>query len=107
MNNACVYYLASPFWKAMMEFAYVFGAVTGKKGIPMRPGQKMHKNTLDSQWQKLINRAVDEGLINEKWHFHDLKAKGVSDHEGLVSGHKTLEAKKIYIRKTQEVQGTR
>lgn len=49
----------------------------------------------------------DEGLINEKWHFHDLKAKGVSDHEGLVSSHKTLEAKKIYIRKTQEVQGTR
>ncbi|WP_422461768.1 MULTISPECIES: tyrosine-type recombinase/integrase [unclassified Endozoicomonas] len=165
---ACVYYLANPFWKAMMEFAYicrarrselinmqrdqllekgvqlkrgkgsldeitlwtprlrktlklledysngekfeyVFGApeVTGKKGIPMRPGQKMHKNTLDSQWQKLINRAVNEGLINEKWHFHDLKAKGVSDHEGLVSGHKTLEAKKIYIRKIQEVQGTR
>ncbi|WBA81451.1 hypothetical protein [Endozoicomonas sp. GU-1] len=107
MNDACVYYLASPFWKVMMEFAYVFGSVTGKKDIPTRPEQKMHKNTLDSQWQKLINRAVDEGLINEKWHFHDLKAKGVSDHEGLVSGHKTLEAKKIYIRKTQEVQGTR
>ena len=167
-DYACVYYLANPFWKAMMEFAYicrarrselinmkrdqllekgiqlkrskgsldeitlwtprlrkalklledynngerfeyVFGApnVIAKKGIQMSPGKKMHKNTLDSQWQKLINRAVDEGLIDEKWHFHDLKAKGVSDHEGLVSGHKTLEAKKIYIRKTQEVQGTR
>lgn len=165
---ACVYYLANPYWKAMMEFAYicrarrselikmtrnqllergvqlkrakgsldeitlwtprlrkalqtlddynngekfeyVFGApnVPAKKGIQMSPGQKMHKNTLDSQWQKLINSAVDENLISEKWHFHDLKAKGVSDHEGLVSGHKTLEAKKIYIRKTQEVQGTR
>ena len=50
----------------------------------------MHKNTLDSQWQKRINRAVDEGLLDEKWHFHDLKAKGDPDHEGLVSGHKTL-----------------
>ena len=87
----------------------MFGApeVSGKKGILMRPGQKMHKNTLDRQWQKLINRAVDEGLINEKWHFHDLKAKGVYDHKGLVSGHKKLEAKKIYILMTQEVQGTR
>lgn len=167
-DYACVYYLATPYWKAMMEFAYicrarrtelvnmkrdqllergvrlqrakgsmdeitlwtprlkealnqldaynqgeqfdyVFGAPNSKpgKGIQMTPGKKMAKNTLDSQWQKLINTAVKQGLIQEKWHFHDLKAKGVSDHEGLVSGHKTLQAKKIYIRKTQEVEGTR
>ncbi len=165
---ACVYYLANPYWKAMMEFAYicrarrtelvnlkrdqlleqgvqlkrakgsldeitlwtprlkkalamldefnqgekfeyVFGApnVKAQKGVQMEPGKKMVKNTLDTQWQNLINSAVKEKLIAEKWHFHDLKAKGVSDHEGLVSGHKTLEAKKVYIRKTQEVKGTR
>ena len=112
-DYACVYYLATPFWKAMMEFAYICRARRSElinmkrdqlleKGIQMSPGQNMHKNRLDSQWQKLINRAVDEGLINEKWHFRDLKAKGVSDHEGLVSGHKTLEAKKIYIRKPRK-----
>ena len=56
----------------------------------------------NGEWQRTL-----DGLVEEKWHFHDLKAKGVSDHEGLVSGRKTLEAKKIYIRKTQEVQGTR
>ena len=89
------------------QFECVFGApnINPAKGIKMTPGKKMAKNTLDSQWQKLINTAVEQGLIQEKWHFHDLKAK--SDHEGLVSGHKTLQAKKIYIRKTQEVEGTR
>ncbi|MBO9497107.1 hypothetical protein J7438_23900 [Thalassotalea sp. G20_0] len=52
------------------KFEYVFGApnIAAKRGIQMSPGKKMHKNTLDSQWQKLINRAIDEGLINEKWH---------------------------------------
>ncbi|OED40215.1 hypothetical protein ACH42_17015 [Endozoicomonas sp. (ex Bugula neritina AB1)] len=91
------------------KFEYVFGApsVTGRKGIQISPRKKMHKHTLDSQWQTLINCAVDGGLITEKWHFHDLKAKGVSDHEGLISGHKTLEAKKIYIRKTQKVKAAR
>ena len=163
---ACVFYIAPPYWKAMMEFAYicrarraelinmkreqllmqgvqlkrakgsldeitlwtdrlqsalsllddmnegekfdfVFGVPNSnpEKGRRMTPGLKMDKNTLDSQWQKIIKRAVSEGLIDEEFHFHDLKAKGVSDHEGLVSGHKTLEAKKVYIRKTQEVKG--
>ena len=56
---------------------------------------------------ELINRAADEGLINEKWHFNNLKTKGVSDYEGLTSGHKILAARKIYTRKTQEVEDTR
>ena len=165
---ACVFYIAPPFWKAMMEFAYicrarrgelvnmrrdqllekgvqlkrskgsldeitlwsdrltaalqilddlhegekfdyVFGAPksTSVRGVKMSTGSKMKKNTLDSQWQKIIADAMNEGLITEKFTFHDLKAKGISDHEGLVSGHKTLEAKKVYIRKTQEVKGTK
>lgn len=118
-DYACVFCLASPYWKAMMElayicrarrtelvnlkrdqllemgvqlkrakgsldeitlwtprlrkaleqlddynqgekFQYVFGApnVIVKTGIQMSPGQKIQKNTLDSQWQKLINSAV-------------------------------------------------
>lgn len=165
---SCVYYIAPPFWKAMMEFAYICRARRGeladmkrdqllvqgvqlkrskgsldeitlwtdrlrsalsmldelydgekfdyvfaapksnnRGGIRMTPGAKMKKNTLDSQWQMIMQRALDEKLISEKFNFHDLKAKGISDHEGLVSGHKTLEAKKVYIRKTQEVKGTK
>ncbi|OED40269.1 hypothetical protein ACH42_17310 [Endozoicomonas sp. (ex Bugula neritina AB1)] len=160
---AAVYYIAPPYWKAMMEFSYicrarrkeliimqrgqllqagvllrrtkgsideitlwsdrlrsaldlltelhrgekfdfVFGAPCGTR---MTPGQKMLKNTLDSQWKRIMKTALDQGIIDERFNFHDLKAKGVSDHKELVSGHKTLEAKQVYIRKTMEVDGTR
>ncbi|WP_066018364.1 tyrosine-type recombinase/integrase [Endozoicomonas atrinae] len=70
-------------------------------------GTQMKKDTLDSQWQKIMGQAHKDGLLEERFNFHDLKAKGVSDHEGLISGHKTLQAKQVYIRKTQEVKGTK
>ncbi|WP_172807230.1 hypothetical protein [Endozoicomonas ascidiicola] len=45
--------------------------------------------------------------MKRNWNFHDLKAKGITDHEELISGHKTLSAKQVYIRKTMIVKGTR
>ncbi|WP_422447461.1 hypothetical protein [Endozoicomonas sp. ALB091] len=89
------------------KFEYVFGApnVKAQKGVQMEPGKKMVKNTLDTQWQNLINSAAKEKLIAGKWHFHDLKAKGVSDHEGLVSGHKPWKPRRftsVKHRKSKE-----
>lgn len=35
----------------------------------------------------------------EKFTFHDLKAKGVSDHTEHHSGHRSEKARQIYIRR--------
>ncbi len=66
----------------------------------------MKKNTLDSQWNKIITAAVDKELVSDRFHFHDFKAKGVSEHEDQISGHKTEAMHLVYIRNTQEVKGT-
>ena len=69
-------------------------------------GGQMKKNTLDSQWNRIISQAVEEELVQDRFHFHDLKAKGVSDHEEQISGHTTEDMKLVYVRNTQEVKGT-
>ncbi|MBO1928507.1 hypothetical protein J3998_13120 [Thiomicrorhabdus sp. 6S2-11] len=43
----------------------------------------------------------------ERFSFHDIKAKGVSDHALHESGHKTESAKARYMRKTKEVEATK
>lgn len=163
-----VYELADPYWKALMEFAYicrarrseitkmhqdqllesgvelrrtkgswdeitlwtprlknalamldehnngiryenVFGAPNKYKGKGPKPvpGTLIPKNTLDKQWQKLMKKAREAGVLKKHWVFHDLKGKGVTDHKELISGHKTLSAKQVYIRKSMVVEGTR
>ncbi len=43
----------------------------------------------------------------KRFSFHDIKAKGVSDHELNESGHKSEKAKAVYMRKTKEVKATK
>jgi hypothetical protein len=43
----------------------------------------------------------------EPFPFHDLKSKGVSDHETNHSGHRSPSMRKTYVRKSQEVPATR
>ena len=45
--------------------------------------------------------------IKESFTFHDLKAKGVTDHKNNASGHKTKKAQAIYIGKLSEISATR
>lgn len=92
-----------------IEYENVFGAPSVYKGKGPRPvpGAIVPNNTLDKQRQKLMVKARKAGVLKQDWVFHDLKGKGVTDHKDLISGHKTLGAKLVYIRKTIEVEGTR
>jgi hypothetical protein len=38
--------------------------------------------------------------------FHDLKARGVSDHVDNFAGHRSPNMKKVYVRKLQRVPAT-
>ncbi|MES2181015.1 MAG: hypothetical protein V4493_02825 [Pseudomonadota bacterium] len=78
-------------------------------------GLKVQKNRFDSAWQRVMEKALNSGIevdgqrlkLEEAFNFHDLKAKGVSDHTEHHSGHKTEKARQIYIRKLQQVDATR
>ena len=63
------------------------------------------KNGLDSAWGRLKAKMVEAGI--EPYNLHDLKAKGVSDHETNHSGHRSPSMRKVYVRKLQEVPATR
>jgi len=56
-----------------------------------------------------MTRAMDKGLKN-RFTFHDLKAKGVSDFDGdkkLASGHRSDSMIDVYDRKPGSVKATK
>jgi site-specific recombinase XerC len=67
-------------------------------------GAPLKKSSLDSAWQRLIQRALRDGVItpDERFSLHDLKRKGVTDTPGTradkqhASGHKSEEMMDVY-----------
>ena len=58
-----------------------------------------------SAWRRLQGRMRKAGI--EPFAFHDLKAKGVSDHEQNFGGHRSPAMRRTYVRTLQEVPATR
>jgi hypothetical protein len=74
-----------------------------------RRGQRIRESTFDTAWQRLMVRAARQGL-KERFTFHDLKAKGVSDFDGdkqRAAGHRTARAAAIYDRKVEHIKPTK
>jgi len=72
-------------------------------------GKAIKKNACDTAWQRVLARAKETapaGMAVEHFTFHDLKAKGVSDHVANESGHRTEKMKRVYIRKAKIVEST-
>jgi len=75
-----------------------------------RRGQQIRRNALQSTWGRKMRYALAGGLIKERFTFHDLKAKGVSDFDGdkfKASGHKSPSMLAVYDRKLEIVKGTK
>ena len=72
-------------------------------------GSPIEPQKFAARFKDCMRRRVAAGKIapEERFTFHDMKAKGVSDHEGQYSGHRTEEGKKIYIRKAPKIKGSR
>ncbi|MFT5580150.1 MAG: hypothetical protein ACI9WS_002911 [Paraglaciecola psychrophila] len=89
--------------------------ITGAYLLHDSKGLKVSKNKFDSAWQRVMEKAEQRGIdvdgkalkLTEHFTFHDLKAKGVSDHTEHHSGHKSEKARQIYIRRLQEVDATK
>jgi integrase len=72
-------------------------------------GNKITARTFSTAWQRLMAKAQEIGL-EERFTFHDLKAKGVSDFDGdkkLASGHKSDAMVDVYDRKPKNVKATK
>jgi hypothetical protein len=97
----------SPRLRTAIEAGKRLEADIASRYIVHRRGQRITKNAFDSAWQRLMDEAERRGLVAERFTFHDLKAKGVSDHEQHYSGHKSERQRGDYIRKPDEVEATR
>lgn len=79
---------------------------TDRPLIHDKTGRAIAKEAFKSSWGRIMNKAMEEGL-KERFTFHDIKAKGVTDHETHASGHKTKKMLKVYNRKPDLVKPTK
>jgi integrase len=79
-------------------------AVSDVRGHPYIV-HRYSEHAFRSAWRRLQGKMREAGI--EPFRFHDLKAKGVSDHETNHSGHRSPAMRKTYVRKLQEVPATR
>ena len=94
-------------------------------------GEMHKKNALDSQWKRIVDKAKKQGAplseelkqealdfraspkengniaLLEHFTFHDIKAKGISDHDTNHGGHKSSKMRGVYIRKGVKIKATR
>lgn len=68
-------------------------------------GSMITENQFRNAWRRTMDKALQSGL-KERFTFHDLKARGVTNHPTQHSGHKTERMKKIYVRKAPNVSAT-
>lgn len=74
-------------------------------------GQGYTSNGFKSNWQRLMNKAIDTGAIKTRFTFHDLRAKAGSDAQGnaqALLGHASAATtKRVYERKPAKVRPIR
>jgi integrase len=64
------------------------------------------KTSFDSAWQRIRRHALENGLT-ESFNFHDLKAKGITDHATKSGGHRSKKMAAVYDRKPDTIEPTR
>lgn len=69
-------------------------------------GLQIKAAAFDTAWQRLMARAMENGL-KSRFTFHDIKAKGVTDHKEQWAGHRSDRMREVYVRKAREVEATR
>lgn len=74
-------------------------------------GQQYTSEGFKCNWQRLMNKALEAGVINERFTFHDLRAKAGSDAEDnaqkLLGHASATTTKRVYERKPSMVKPIR
>ncbi len=76
--------------------------IAGTYLIHNKHGHPISKNGFDSAWRRLMDKVEAQGI--EAFTFHDLKAKGVTDHKDHAGVSERM--KKVYVRKLSKVEAT-
>lgn len=64
------------------------------------------KTSFDSAWRRIRIIALNSGLT-ESFNFHDLKAKGITDHSTKAGGHRSKKMAAVYDRKPVIISATK
>lgn len=80
-----------------------------------KAGTNISESGFNSAWQRVRDKAMTEGLeidgqiikLKESFTFHDIKAKGVTDHATKASGHRSKKMLAVYDRKPEIIGATR
>ncbi|EAW1173079.1 integrase [Salmonella enterica subsp. enterica] len=97
----------SPRLRAAIALARSAEVTHSKYLICNTQGEKVTSRTINKWWDKARKEAELKLGIKMDCHFHDIKAKGISDYEGssrdkqLFSGHKTESQVLVYDRKVK------
>jgi integrase len=79
-------------------------AVSDVRGEPYIV-HRYSQSAFRSAWRRLQANMKKAGI--EPFAFHDLKAKGISDHQDNFGGHRSPAMRKTYVRDLQEIPATR
>lgn len=75
--------------------------------ISNRKGQKYTPDGFSSIWQKLMNKALDQGAIETKFQFKDIRPKALSDtdeqHAQKLGVHTDIKTTRRFYRRKKEV----
>ena len=91
--------------KAVEAAQALYPNASSKYLIHNEDGSQISENQFRNAWRRTTDKAVKNGL-KEKFTFHDIKARGVTNHPTQHSGHKTERMKQVYVRKAPEVTAT-
>lgn len=93
-------------------------------------GKQYTKNAIDSAWQRVLSAAMSAGAVIDKkllsaarkagaivtadgkvklttpCTFHDIKARGITEHKDHHGGHKSKKMERVYNRKAKRVEAT-
>jgi integrase len=79
--------------------------------ITNKRGQPYNSNGFKSNWQRLMLKSINTGAINERFTFHDLRAKAGSDNadnaQKLLGHASAATTKRVYERKPSVVKPIR
>ena len=68
-------------------------------------GTAIRSRQLEQAWKRAMKKAVAQGV--EPFTFHDLKAKGITDHPKKHGGHKSEKMRAVYDRLPENVESTK
>lgn len=103
-------------WTPRLRKAVEMGRQANGKVMTMDPyilnrksGGQITDSGFKTAWQRIMAKAQKKGL-SDRFTFHDIKAKGVSDFDGdktKASGHKSPRMAAVYYRRLETIDATK